>query len=258
MSLFPAPASPKSYSRTRRSAHTALATGARADGRLGRGRASDDGEIARCSVPDAGPGCAGTRALLRGIREDFRGRGHSAVRRKLPSEQVPAGGRTKQTQASGREPDRDSRKTDVVPAVVVSSLSTAVASDHAKSAPNASPATSDDNVSRAATAFRTPDDGSVETEAVGPFVLDLGPELSLRGNMSPPTPRIIADSRVATAIRLALRRWPARYWLWGAGRVDSNCHHGCGADPGNTHMAPQFHGEVCERICHKPVRRSYC
>ena len=138
------------------------------------------------------------------------------VRRKLPSEQVPAGGRTKQTQASGSEPDRDSRKTDVVPAVVVSSLSTAVASDHAKSAPNASPATSDDNVGRAATAFRTPDDGSVETEAVGPFVLNLGPELSLRGNMSPPTPRIIADSRVATAIKLALRRWPARYWLWGA------------------------------------------
>jgi serine/threonine-protein kinase len=71
------------------------------------------------------------------------------------------------------------------------------------------------NTANPATALVTPDDGTDETEAGIPFVLNLGPEPSLSEGLSRPKSRSGSDSSTTTTGNSALARWSARFRLWG-------------------------------------------
>jgi len=71
------------------------------------------------------------------------------------------------------------------------------------------------NTAEPATALLTPDDGTDETKAATPFVLNLGPEPSLSEGLSRPKSRSVSDFTALAAGNLALARWPAHYRLWG-------------------------------------------
>jgi eukaryotic-like serine/threonine-protein kinase len=71
------------------------------------------------------------------------------------------------------------------------------------------------NTAKPATALVTPDDGTDETEAGIPFVLNLGPEPSLSEGLSRPKSRSGSDLRATTTGNSALARWSARFRLWG-------------------------------------------